>query len=135
VTFRIVLQTELDRRRATNPRYSLRSFARWLSVDHSALSQILRGKRRLTARTVCALGRRLHLSPSAIAEHCAAEHETAVLAALHRPGFRADSRWLSSMVGIPIDDVNVTLQRLLRKRIVSMRSHESWVRVEEAGCG
>jgi hypothetical protein len=135
VTFRIVLQTELDRRRATNPRYSLRSFARWLSVDHSALSQILRGKRRLTARTVRALGRRMRLSPSAIAEHCAAEHETAVLAALHRPGFRADSRWLSSMVGIPVDDVNVTLQRLLRKRIVSMRSHESWVRVEEAECG
>jgi transcriptional regulator with XRE-family HTH domain len=135
VTFRIVLQTEFDRRRATNPRYSLRSFARSLSVDHSALSQILRGRRRLTARTVRALGRRLRLSPSAIAEHCAAEHEAAVLAALHRPGFRADSRWLSSMVGIPLDDVNITLQRLLRKRIVSMRSHESWVRVEEAERG
>jgi hypothetical protein len=135
VTFRIVLQTEFDRRRAANPRYSLRSFARWLSVDHSALSQILRGKRRLTARTVRALGRRLALSPPVIAEYCAAEHEAAVLAALHRPGFRADSRWLSSMVGIPLDDVNVTLQRLLRKRIVSMRSRESWVRVEEGECG
>jgi transcriptional regulator with XRE-family HTH domain len=133
--FRIVLQTEFDRRRTANPRYSLRSFARSLSVDHSALSQILRGKRRLTARTVRALGSRLRLSPSAIAEHCAAEHEPAVLAALHRPGFRADSRWLSSMVGISVDDVNVTLQRLLRKRMVSMRSHTSWVRVEEAECG
>jgi transcriptional regulator with XRE-family HTH domain len=135
VTFRIILQTEFDRRRATNPRYSLRSFARSLSVDHSALSQILRGKRRLTARSVRALGRRLRLSASAIDEHCAAEHETAVLAALHRPSFRADSRWLSSMVGISVDDVNVTLQRLLRKRMVSMRSHTSWVCVEEADCG
>jgi transcriptional regulator with XRE-family HTH domain len=135
VTFRKILLTEFDRRRTTNPRYSLRSFARSLSVDHSALSQILRGKRRLTARTVHALGRRLRLSPSAIAEHCAAEHETAVLAALHRPGFRADSRWLSSMVGIPVDDVNVTLQRLLRKRMVSMKSHTRWVRVEEAERG
>jgi transcriptional regulator with XRE-family HTH domain len=135
VTFRILLLTEFDRRRTTNPRYSLRSFARSLSIDHSALSQILRGKRRLTARTVRALGTRLRLGPSAIDEYCAAEHETAVLAALHRPGFRADSRWLSSMVGIPVDDVNVTLQRLLRKRIVSMTSQTRWVRVEEAECG
>ena len=135
VTFRILLQTEFDRRRTTNARYSLRSFARWLSVDHSALSQILRGKRRLTARTVRTLGRKLRLSPPVIAEYCAAEHEAVVLAALQRPGFRADSRWLSSMVGIPLDDVNVALQRLLRKRMVSMRSHVSWVRVEEAERG
>jgi transcriptional regulator with XRE-family HTH domain len=55
VTFRTVLQTERERRRAVNPRYSLRSFARDLSVDHSTLSQILRGKRRLTGRSTGAL--------------------------------------------------------------------------------
>jgi transcriptional regulator with XRE-family HTH domain len=111
VTFRTVLQTELDRRRAGNARYSLRAFARALSVDHSTLSQILRGKRRVTARNVRALGRRLHLSAAAIAEHCAIEHESAVLAALTRPGFRADSRWVATIAGIPLDDVNVTLHR------------------------
>jgi transcriptional regulator with XRE-family HTH domain len=126
VTFRTVLQTEFDRRRARNARYSLRAFARALSVDHSTLSQLLRGKRRLTARNVRTLGRRLRLSAAAIAEHCALEHESAVLAALRRRGFRPDSRWLATIAGIPLDEVNVTLQRLLRKRIVTMHSRESW---------
>jgi transcriptional regulator with XRE-family HTH domain len=101
--FRTVLQTELDRRQAANARYSLRAFARALAIDHSALSQMLRGKRRGTARNVRALGARLHLSEEAIAEHCAIEHESAVVAALERPGFRADSRWVASIAGIPLD--------------------------------
>jgi hypothetical protein len=44
---------------------------------------------------------------AAIAEHCALEHESAVLAALERPGFRADSRWVATIAGIPLDDVNI----------------------------
>ena len=127
-----MLQAELERRRAKNRRYSLRSYARALSVDHSTLSQILRGRRRLTGRNVRALGRRLHLTAAAIAEHCAAENESAILAAIGRPGFRADSRWLASIAGIPLDEVNVTIQRLLRKRMVTMTSRERWLRVEEA---
>ena len=128
VTLRIVLRTELDRRRAANPRYSLRSFARDLSVDHSTLSQILRGKRRLTGRSVRAFGRRLGLPEARVAELCALENESAVLAALDRPSFQADSRWVASMVGIPLDEVNVTLQRLLRKRIVTMTERARWER-------
>lgn len=135
MTFRIRLQAEFDKRRATNPRYSLRAFARAMSVDHSTLSQILRGRRRVTGRNVRALGRRLGLSASAIAEHCADENESAVLDALQRPEFRADSRWLSTRIGIPMDEVNVTLQRLLRKRRLVMRSRWRWVSVKEAACG
>jgi hypothetical protein len=129
VTFRTVLQAELDRRRATNPRYSLRSFARDLTVDHSTLSQILRGRRRLTGRNVRAFGRRLRLAAPAIAELCALENESAVLSALDRPNFQADSRWVASMVGIPLDEVNVALQRLLRKRIVTMTTRARWERM------
>jgi hypothetical protein len=129
VTLRLVLQTELARRRAGNPRYSLRSFARDLSVDHSTLSQILRGRRRLTGRSVRAFGRRLRLQAPHIAELCALENESAVLSALERPNFQADSRWVASMVGIPLDEVNVTLQRLLRKRIVAMTARARWERL------
>ena len=129
VTLLTVLRAELERRQASNARYSLRSFARDLSVDHSTLSQILRGRRRLTGRKVRAFGRRLRLSAPDIAELCALENESAVLAALDRPTFRADSRWVASMVGIPIDEVNVTLQRLLRKRIVTMTARARWERV------
>ena len=127
VTFCTVLRMEFERRRSANPRYSLRSFARDLSIDHSTLSQILRGRRRLTGRSVRALGRRLCLAAPAIAELCALENEPAVLSALDRPNFQADSRWVASMVGIPLDEVNVTLQRLLRKRIVTMAARARWV--------
>jgi hypothetical protein len=135
VTFRTVLNTELARRRAANRRYSLRSFARDLAVDHSTLSQILRGTRRLTGRNVRAFGRRLRLPAPEIAELCALENESAVLAALDRPNFKADSRWVATVVGIPLDQVNVTLQRLLRKRIVIMTARARWVRAEEASRG
>ena len=131
MTFRTVLQAEFDRRRAGNARYSLRAFARALSVNHSTLSQMLRGRRRVTVRNLRALGPRLRLSAAAIAELCAVEQEAAVLATLARPGFRADSRWVATVAGIPLDEVNVTLQRLLRKRIVTMSSPSSWLRSGE----
>jgi len=132
VTCRAVLQAEFERRRGTNPRYSLRSFARDLSLDHSTLSQILRGRRRLTGRTVRALGRRLRLPAADVAELCALENESAVLSVLDRRNFQADSRWVASMIGIPLDEVNVTLQLLLRKRIVAMTARARWERVQEA---
>jgi transcriptional regulator with XRE-family HTH domain len=135
VTFRAVLQAEFDRRRSANRRYSLRAFARSLAIDHSALSQILRGKRRVTARTLRALGLKLRLDAAGIAEHCAVEHESAVLAALDRPGFRADSRWVSAVAGIPLDDVNTTLQRLLRKRLMTMNARQRWQRADEGRRG
>src|SRR3954447_4373844 len=115
VTFRALLVAERERRRAANARYSLRSFGRDLGVDHATLSQILRGKRRLTARTVRALGRKLRPPAAQIGELCALENESAVLAAIDRPNFQADSRWIATVVGIPLDEVNVAIQRLLRK--------------------
>jgi transcriptional regulator with XRE-family HTH domain len=135
VTFRGLLKAEFDRRRAGNRRYSLRAFARSLAIDHSALSQILRGNRRVTTRTIRALGSTLRLSPATIAEHCAAEHEAAVLATLDRPGFRADSRWVAAVAGIPLDEVNATLQRLLRKRMMTMSARAIWQRAGEEARG
>ncbi len=44
--FRILLNWELERRRAANPRYSLRAFARLLKIDPTQLSRILTGSRR-----------------------------------------------------------------------------------------
>jgi len=47
--FKTYLQNELSRRCRQNTRYSLRSFARTLSIDASSVSQILCGKRRPSA--------------------------------------------------------------------------------------
>jgi transcriptional regulator with XRE-family HTH domain len=131
VRFRSVLVSEFDRRRRANRRYSLRSYARDLAIDHSTLSQMLRGKRRLTGRTVRALARQLRLPASTVSELCAIENEFAVLAAVDLPGFQANSRWLATMLGLPLDDVNVTLQRLLRKRMLAMTGHTRWQPLQE----
>ena len=98
---RRVLQSEFDRRRAVNTHYSLRGFARSIGVDHASLSQILRGRRRLTARSVHALGRRLHLPPGDIAEYAALEHEAAVLDAIGRPGFTNRARYARYESSVP----------------------------------
>lgn len=50
--------------KAKNPSFSLRAFARRLDIPPSALSYLLKGKRRLTARMADKLAAQLHLSPS-----------------------------------------------------------------------
>jgi transcriptional regulator with XRE-family HTH domain len=119
--FHTVLQSELDRRRARNPRYSLRAFANALRLDHSTLSQLLRAKRRATPRTIRRLGQVLQLDAATIDLHCAAEHDQLVLGVVRRPHFRADCRWIASQAGIPLDSVNLALHRLLAARKLVMR--------------
>lgn len=65
-SFRLFLQQELARRCSTNPQYSLRSFALHLEKDHSTLSQLLRGKRPMTEKTIEQFGRRLGLERTMI---------------------------------------------------------------------
>lgn len=65
-SFRERLQAELARRCADNPQYSLRAFALDLGTDHSSLSQLLRGRRALTAAMIERLGAKLGLDARAI---------------------------------------------------------------------
>ncbi len=50
-------------RQQSNPRYSIRAYARDLNVDSSTLSQILNGKRPIPARSAKAFARKLELDP------------------------------------------------------------------------
>ena len=60
------LQAELVERCRTNPRYSLRAFARFLELEPSALSKILAGKRRLTGDMCDRIIKRLAPGPEEI---------------------------------------------------------------------
>ena len=123
---RDALQNEFDRRRANNPRYSLRAFARFIGTDHATLSQILRGTRRLTPAMIRRLGARLQMSPAGVETECAAANDALVLAVIDRVAFRPDSRWIATMTGLTIDEVNVSLQRLLYKRAMVMLAQNEW---------
>lgn len=58
------LRRELDRRLGTNPRYSMRAFARQLGMSPGELSEVLREKRPISARACQKVARALGLSPA-----------------------------------------------------------------------
>lgn len=74
--FRIHLQEELVSRCRKNPRYSLRSFARALGVNHGILSLVLRGERKITPAMVQRMGLSLNLGSKEINAFLAQLNET-----------------------------------------------------------
>jgi transcriptional regulator with XRE-family HTH domain len=115
VMMRAALEAELNRRRARNARYSLRAFAHSLGLDHSTLSQILRGERTLTLRMAERLEARLQQA-----------YIGALIDLVGEPDFRADSRWCADRLGIGVDRVNIIVQRLVREGRVRMEGPK-WV--------
>jgi len=149
--FRDRLQRELAARCARNPRYSLRAFANFLGVDHATLSQILRGKRAVTAATVKRLGARIALTETEIERYTAiasnrddttteyrdlAEdaarvfsdwHAFAILQLMRLGDFRPDVGWIERMLGISADEIQIALQHLIRLGFLSMEAPDKWV--------
>ena len=121
-----LLADTLARRRAVNPAYSLRAFAQSLGVHHATLTRLLAGRTIATGRCVLRLGRRLGLTDDELLQLGLAEARRGVCRAISRRDFRPDSRWLAAMTGLPLDAVNVALQRLLVDRALVMRSRGSW---------
>ncbi|MBZ5651196.1 MAG: DUF4423 domain-containing protein [Acidobacteriia bacterium] len=152
--FRQRLEQEFRMRREKNPRYSLRSFARFLGADHSVISQILRAIRRTPPSQIRKWGRKLKMSPEEAAAYIAAEHlpdaaETSRLEQLRHwtaeglslattpvhwqilrlsrmPGFHADCRWLAKKINVSVDEVNLALARLLRLRLLQVGASGRW---------
>jgi predicted enzyme related to lactoylglutathione lyase/plasmid maintenance system antidote protein VapI len=155
-TFAAVLRAELTRRCARNDRYSLRAFARALGTDHATLSQLLRGKRQMTAENVTQLGQKLGLTPEAIdafvrdaraAQSAPSSPSVALDAArivqdplahallglVSTEDFRSDTRFLAQMLDSTPDEVNLTVQLLVRFGMLQLTSDQGWRDVTGAG--
>ncbi len=151
--FRQRLQGELAARCARNPHYSLRAFALDLEVDHSSLSQFLRGRRPLTERTIRLLAGRLGLGAAEVDGYVAHErrwglpgperrelrrltrdvaelisdwYHFALLELVHLEQFRPDSSWIGRVLGLTVDEVNVAVSRLCRLGLLEMDG-ERWI--------
>lgn len=61
--YRHMLKSELERRCSQNANYSLRSFARSLSVDPASLSRVLNGKKQLTIKGAQKILTRINYDP------------------------------------------------------------------------
>lgn len=67
--FRLRLQQEFMVRCRKNPKYSIRSFARFLETDFSTLAKIMNGKRPLGQKVIQQYGEKLGLSPAMLAPY------------------------------------------------------------------
>lgn len=148
------LQEEWKTRRKNNPRYSLRAFASFLGTDHSTLSQILRGARRIPVARLRSWAAKLGMDAAQAAVYVAAEHApdaqtierqnqlrhwTAEAMAVanepahwhivrlsRAPEFRPDCRWIADQIGVSVDAVNMALSRLLRLRLLEVIASGEW---------
>jgi transcriptional regulator with XRE-family HTH domain len=132
----------------------LRAFAAFLNADHSTLSQILRGSRQAPVGQIRAWARKLDIEPEEVSVYIAAAHvpERSALRRLQHlrhwtseamsvvtdrahweivrlsrmPGFQGDSRWTAEQTGLTIDEINLALSRLLRLRLLEIRTAGKW---------
>jgi len=160
--FRLFLQDELIRRTKKNPRYSLRSFAKSIGCDVSSLAKILSGKRAIGRITIMRLSSRLGLSAQATEIFLSKHRETkkeppigitadyatlaadtfhvvsdwyyyAILELIQTDDFRAESKWISRVLGITSSEANIAIERLLRLGMIEVDSKTGhW---KEAGSG
>lgn len=157
--FRSVLQDELLGRCRANPNYSLRSFARSLNVEPSALSQIINGKRTLTEKMKIRLGSALGLSMQelekiprdgshrrgrAIARsYQQVTHDTfsvisdwyhyAILELTYIEGFQSDAAWMAKKLGITKSEANFAIERLFRLGLLGKNKSGEWFDASENG--
>lgn len=99
-------------------------------MDSSTVSQVLRGRRRLSARMTAAVCSRLALPArerdALVGEARGRAHERRILRQVARAGFVARTRPLARRLRLRTDDVNAALVRLLRDGRVHMQSKTHW---------
>jgi predicted enzyme related to lactoylglutathione lyase/transcriptional regulator with XRE-family HTH domain len=148
-SFRALLRVELARRCARNPRYSLRAFARSLRIDHATLSQLLRGRRKVTRAVILRLGRKLGLEKDALAALASADAPAKpagaqagigaiaarvaedpthhlLLALVAGGAVPPDTRRVARALDISADEANVVIQRLTALGLLALEGPGKW---------
>lgn len=150
------LQHTLEKKLEQNPSYSLRAFAASLSVEASSLSQILRGKRPLSAKMKIRLLKALELDEKTISLLSAHKaigdleqkervqlsmdafqlisgwHHFAILELIHTKDFIGEPRWIAKRLGIRPMEVNLAVDRLVRLGYLEIKN-DAWIdRIETA---
>jgi uncharacterized protein (TIGR02147 family) len=151
--FRIFLQQELVGRCQKNPKYSLRAFAKALSVGPSALSDMLNGKRTITKNMTERLGLALGLSPDHIEAFFRDEfpsdfdsdkaiyrqhtldtfaiisdwYHYAILALMRVKDFKPTSAWVAKSLGISKPEANLAIERLVRVGLLRKEKDGKWL--------
>lgn len=141
----IFLRETLIGRCKKNESYSLRAFSRDLSIEASALSKIIRGERSISKNMFDRISSSLNLSPkerSEFLENDEADfkqinedyfrviadwYHFAILELTHLKSFQSDSKWISEKIGIPKQEVNNAVERLMRLKLLSKGKTGNWL--------
>lgn len=141
-SFRDYLRQELINRCKRNPSYSLRSFARFLEMDHSTLGKVLNGKRPLGKNLIKKIGNKLDLNPNELSFYLeigrsdnlneetfdklaydsfqviADWYHSAILELIRVNNFKSDPKWIAKCLGISVHEVQSAIERLERVQLI-----------------
>lgn len=135
--FRLWLERQFTDRCKRNQRYSLRAFAKFLELDASSLSQILRGKRPISKKGIQTICQRLSATSAdlnafgllgssqnknddyyqiALDEFAVISdwYHYAILELTYVDDFRADPLWIARQLSITKKEVKAAIERLKR---------------------
>ncbi|MFN8791598.1 MAG: TIGR02147 family protein [Bdellovibrionales bacterium] len=140
-----LLMRELTHYQLRNPAYSLRAFSKKLGISHSALSEILRGRRKVSAKMVSRFAERLSLPPQEVARILTPTQSTgssprqalqlasdqfyfvsewyyfALLSALERDKTDGKPSSLAEYFGLNLKTVTAALERMARLGLLEKR--------------
>lgn len=135
MNFRFWLQRQFTERCKRNARYSLRAFAKTLSMDASSLSQILSGKRSLSPKAVQTICEKLGASPNDLKSFGLFQvvgnqdfsqididsfavisewYHFAILELTFVSGFKGDAKWIAKKLSITVEEAKAATDRLKR---------------------
>lgn len=147
---RLILLQEITERRARNPAYSLRAFARDVGVSPAALSQYLNRKRELSNKNRQSIIQRLSLSPaqaqsftgkltrtskpfSVTQSHDVLGEEefqlisdwisVAIMNLARLKDNVGDPQWIADRLGVAIHEAREAYERLLRFGLIKLSGH------------
>lgn len=136
--FRILLQNEFSRRCQSNPRYSVRAFARDVELDPSSISQILSGSRRVSEKMRLKIANKIGLDLKK-RDHKATDekylllsldtiaaisdwHHFAILDLTLLPGFKSEIPWIAKKLNISLTETRTSIDRLKRLGLLVEKS-------------
>lgn len=138
-----ILRRELGKRCATNPRYSLRAFAKALEISPASLSLILNGKRLPSRKSVKRITEKIELTArerrdiaqgfeltTPVQDNLSLEQAEkicnwvcyAILSLTATKGFRSDAVWIGKRLGISVHEVRAAVSALVKAGVLDCKT-------------
>lgn len=141
---RNMLLQDYGESRAKNARFSMRAYSRRIGVTQSAISEILNGQRKITRKMAAKILDGMDMAPTSVAQILAGFssptieaasfknlsidaynaisewYHFAILSLAETEGFKCDSQWIASRLGISKKQVDAAVERLARLEMIDL---------------